>query len=442
MEKNTILLITYNYYPVVSPEAFRWAQIAEYWVEKGYQIYVISSWQPGLFKEECINGVKIYRVGNKLLEILRKNYRQENPYSKTNRTNAPPQKPIKNLINTFLKWIHDHTWKKVYWPDYACLWYFSALKASKIVKKEKKIRNVISISIPFTAHLVGYSLKRKDGKTNWLVDITDPFWFLKDFKVNNHFFYASLNKFIEKKVFIRAEAISVLTEPMKIKYSEIYPESANKIFINPNLLALDENISFSQSSTLPGQKTSLVFIGTLHRAIRRPAYLLRVFHHILQDENIDWMELHFWGNVKDCLDDFKPFEEFIGKKIFIHGLVSKEKAMQAMHDADILVNIGNKSIYQEPSKLVEYASTAKPVLNIIRQKNDCSATFFKKYPAGLNIIEHSIEQKPIEMEKVIAFIKNPPIIDKKSLASFLLPYEIETVANAYLAMINKDGFND
>ena len=146
--------------------------------------------------------------------------------------------------------------------------------------------------------------------------------------------------------------------------------------------------------------------------------------------------MHFWGHVKDCLDDFKPYEKFLGKTIFIHGLVSREKAIQAMNDADILVNIGNKSIYQEPSKLVEYASTAKPVLNIISQKDDCSATFFKKYPAGLNIMEHSIEQKPIEIEKVITFIKNPPIIDKESLASFLLPYKIESITGEYEKMLN------
>ena len=195
-----ILIITHNYYPVVSPEAFRWTKIAEYCVNKGYQIYIVSSWKPGLLKEESINGVKIYRVGNKLLERLRKNSQQENSYNITNRTPAKKKIRITNIINTTLKWIHDRTWKKLYWPDYACLWYLSALKTSKIIKKEKEIRNIISISIPFTAHLVGYSLKRRDRKAKWLVDISDPFWFLRDYKLNNHFFYSGLNKYIERNL--------------------------------------------------------------------------------------------------------------------------------------------------------------------------------------------------------------------------------------------------
>ncbi len=103
MKKNKILIITHNYYPVVSPEAFRWTKIAEYWVKKGIQIYIVSSWKPGLLKEESINGVKIYRVGNRLLEFLRKNFQQKNFYNITNRTPDKKKNPHNKHHKHYIK---------------------------------------------------------------------------------------------------------------------------------------------------------------------------------------------------------------------------------------------------------------------------------------------------------------------------------------------------
>ena len=56
------------------------------------------------------------------------------------------------------------------------LWYFSV---------RMKIKNIpdydllISVSLPFTSHLVAYTLNKKRG-TRWIMDIGDPFYLKKD----------------------------------------------------------------------------------------------------------------------------------------------------------------------------------------------------------------------------------------------------------------------
>ena len=70
-----ILIISYYYIPAISPRAFRWTIIAEYWAKQGEYIDVICSWEPGLARSEIINKVHVHRVGNTVLKILRKRFK-------------------------------------------------------------------------------------------------------------------------------------------------------------------------------------------------------------------------------------------------------------------------------------------------------------------------------------------------------------------------------
>ena len=56
-----------------------------------------------------------------------------------------------------------------------------------------------------------------------------------------------------------------------------------------------------------------------------------------------------------------------------------------MAEADVLVNIGNRTSYQLPSKVVEYAAFGKPILNFLASPDDSSAVFLSKYPFLLNV---------------------------------------------------------
>ena len=70
-----ILIISYYYTPAISPRAFRWTTIAEYWAKKGEYVEVICSWEPGLARSEIINGVHIHRIGNATVQMLRKRFK-------------------------------------------------------------------------------------------------------------------------------------------------------------------------------------------------------------------------------------------------------------------------------------------------------------------------------------------------------------------------------
>ena len=65
----------------------------------------------------------------------------------------------------------------------------------------------------------------------------------------------------------------------------------------------------------------------------------------------------------------EKYSDFINEHVTIVGKVTKEKALQYLWQADVLVNIGNRVENMLPSKVLEYISTGKPVLNIAQLEN-------------------------------------------------------------------------
>ena len=83
-------------------------------------------------------------------------------------------------------------------------------------------------------------------------------------------------------------------------------------------------------------------------------------------------------------------DEYLSGKIsniVYHGEVSPEKADWYAQKADILINIGNKEFNLLPSKLIDYVSMGKPIINISQIENCATLPYMAKYPIGLQLFE-------------------------------------------------------
>ncbi len=433
--KNKILIICYDYLPLETPNSFRWSSIAEYWVQQGYDVYMVCAWKPGSQRKEILNGVYVHRVGGIFEETIRRWIMKKHQSIVLNQTQESSHLTVKQRLILLIKRLHDITWKKIYWPDYACLWFLPAYKKADMLLKRHNIKKLISVSLPFTGHLVGYFVKKKYSKTTWVVDIIDPSFFSDFSPTNNGLFYSGLNRAVERKIFRKAQAVSVLTKSIQEKYSGLFPQSSHKITVNPNLLYYNKDTKSSLFQD--NKKIRLVFVGTLNRTTRGPEHLLQIFEMLLQTEIAESLELHFFGGIDYCEEQFIPYQELMSKRIFLHGRVSRKDAIRAMYSADILVNIGNSNPYQEPSKVIEYASIGKPIINIMTIHNDSSALVLEKYPAAMNIFCPMMKRKTEQLDKLIKFIGNPPYVGADFIEKLIMPYTIDTVANTYLLMLGK-----
>ena len=150
-----ILIISYHFFPENNPRAFRWYESSKQFVSKGIELDVSTNRNDNS-SFEIKEGIRIFRVGKSIANYYRSKHNNfKNNGSKNLLTN------IKASIYSVFKIIHKYAWIKLYWPDFAFLWYFQAIRKSNSLMINHKYDKIITVSLPFTCHLVGLRLKQK-----------------------------------------------------------------------------------------------------------------------------------------------------------------------------------------------------------------------------------------------------------------------------------------
>jgi len=422
-----LLIVSYVYAPDRSPRAYRWTAIAEYWAKQGHQVHVISGWKSGDVRTETLNGVIVWRVGNAIGERLRGLLGRRSHGSTTPSQGTGAQSRLVRLA----KWLYDRTWKLLYWPDYAGFWFFPARKQALRLCETQSFDALISVSHPFTGHMVGLALKSSRPQLPWLADVGDPFSLLVEIPLNNYRLYSRLNRWAEARVLTRAESITVTVDACRTAYERTFPGSAAKTTIIPPLFSLPPLPKGESSELLRDDGRHLVFLGTLYKALRNPLPLLRLFDTLNRNRND--LHLHFLGTVNDCEPCFEPYRHSLGPHLHLHGMVSREHAALCMNKADLLINIGNATSHQLPSKLVEYVSTGRPILNLVSSPDDTSVPFLAEYPAALTLMTGEPDHN--DLDRIANLIDSPPPVSPEFVAHFLSRFTVETLANQYFEQI-------
>jgi hypothetical protein len=419
---------------MLNPRAFRWTALAERWAAQGHHVDVVCAWVPPLSRAEIRNGVSVLRVGGTFSERLRRVLHTGRSHANIEaaRTTVLAERPRAGRIRRLLHWIHDRTWKKLYWPDYACLWRWPAASTAGRLIVQHNHDLLISVSDPFTSHLVGRAVKARRPAIPWIVDIGDPFSFRHDAPTNNYALYARRNRKAERTLFARADVVTVTCEGAAKAYARLYGECASKLKVIPPLLPPRVSMRAGERLFKDDGAYRLLFVGTLYSKFRNPAFLLSLFAR-LREVSARKLQLHFVGSINDCAECFQPYRDLMGQAVVLHGLRNRDYVSHAIDEADLLINIANSNSFQLPSKLVEYVQSEKPILNITRFPDDAATEFLHTYPRLLNLEECERGSSAQQVLILKEFVENTRrISDRAALQRWLEPFTIEKVASAYI----------
>lgn len=143
-----------------------------------------------------------------------------------------------------------------------------------------------------------------------------------------------------------------------------------------------------------------VFAGFLYPELRNPKYVLDLFSKI-DNPNV---HLYIIGTgMERMLYEYK--ENQLKTRLHLIGRVSGEECNSWLASADILVNIGNAASNQVPSKIFQYLSFGKPILNIYKQADCPSLPYLTDYPLALNILERG-QAESVEARKLESWIND------------------------------------
>lgn len=120
-----------------------------------------------------------------------------------------------------------------------------------------------------------------------------------------------------------------------------------------------------------------LFTGYIYGNFRNPDYCFRLFDRI--DERIRF----------DMIATVTPEvrEDLKNHRVVHYERKPLEETRKELLNSDILVNIGNKMLNQVPSKLFEYISYGKPIINICKNRNCPTIPYLEKYKYALNLYE-------------------------------------------------------
>ena len=127
-------------------------------------------------------------------------------------------------------------------------------------------------------------------------------------------------------------------------------------------------------------KINLLFCGWLYSDIRSPKYFLDIAARL--DERFC---IYFMGKECDKLRERFSFET--RAQVITLPQQPYQVALNAMADADILINIGNSVPVHMPSKTLEYINTGKPMVNFHKLPDCPTLHYTKRYPLCLNLWE-------------------------------------------------------
>ncbi|MCB0533696.1 MAG: glycosyltransferase [Lewinellaceae bacterium] len=423
-----LLIISAWYYPFIHPRAHRWTSLAEYWAAQGHEVHVVCARQRGYLKRDQVRGVWVHRAGfDSLKEVV---YYYAGLKGGRGRVGQRVVRP--GWVLRLFTWLYKVVWKKIYFPDDACIWYFPARKQVRALLRQYEFDAVISVSLPFTGHLIGQYAKRKVPDLAWLADIGDPFAQPAQ-ALNNPLFYGRLSRRLEAQIFKLADAIVVTNPAIQAVYRRVYGAVADKVHVVPPLLHPAWQPEDLEPRDSKNSMIHLGYFGALYKPVRTPDALLLLLEKTFAARPYLCGKLlvHFFGEV---FPEF--YEKFVGVAyVQLHGLRSREEIRLAMRQMDILLNIGNTTPYQLPSKAVEYLASGKPVLHLSYVEDDAFVQFWGEDSRLLILSVQQNRVSEVQFRHWLHFLEADFASEDHPQGNRIKPFEIEAVSAAYIKLL-------
>lgn len=365
-----ILFVIKNYYPYDDGSSNCVKSIVEQLSSSGKEVHILSmKYDFNTLDEEVYSNINIHRILDKC----------EIPINDLFINIETPNKIIK-----FAKKIQIILLKSLRRIEYrfnknTILYYERKITTDKIreLNKKYKFDVIISVSQPFFTSVSTFNVVKK-SKTKFIVYQLDPY--SNNLEVEKK--YKNNRLKVEKKVFSRADKIIVTDLIYNENLQGELKSYLNKMRVLKFPL-IKEKIKevVDDDIILSNDYINCAFIGCLYQKIRNPYYLLEIF------KNMSFKKIRLiivGSGMEEMLGEYK---KVLKDRLEIYKKVSQKAAFNFMLNADILINLGNTVPNQMPSKILDYISTGKPIINLYKIDDCPTLEYTKDYELALNIKE-------------------------------------------------------
>lgn len=340
-------------------------------------------------ENEVVNGVQLVRLPSvspivKASESFEKFFTAEGRNRNSARMDFVKKHPVHGL-SLFFKYRPEY-YKKVEQPRY--------LKQIKAFAAEFGPDALVCVCKPILP-----------VETVALSDISCPVYFYQVDPWGFHRIDNAENRedIINRELAVFEKAAHIFTTPVLMGQYAQHPGYSRYLYKAegvefPNIREYIPQKNVKSAISFDGEYINILFCGILTDQFRSPEYALKAVTQLI--DRGEKIRLYFMGvNNSRVLDRYM---EKYPENIFFRDRVPAETAFATMEKADVLFNISNTLDNQVPSKIFDYFSMGKAVLNLQKIENCPAREYFDRYPLSFTIEEN----RETDIHRLSQFLKN------------------------------------
>jgi len=252
---------------------------------------------------------------------------------------------------------------------------------------------IMTHGYPFSAHIVGYLLKKKYPEIFWVADYGDPWSGTPISELYRPCWRVWLDHKIEHHLLKYVDLVTVTTKPTKELYIRQFPQITQKIDLVPMGYDPDDfaEINMFQRDAKERLKLWCVYTGRLYSQARDPLPFFKAIESLLSKypEINKSLSIIFVGEIEDCL--LTVINRSPARGIFkIIPWVPFEESVAWMKSADYLLLFGNRGEMQIPGKIFQYMGANKPIVLFYETKQDPTLAVLEKCTSSL-FVENKVD---------------------------------------------------
>ena len=341
MRPDLVLFIAYPYPPCPAVGAVRPGHFAKYLRRMGYNVKVITAFQPDPPSDEVV--------------------------FVPNRQHIPNRRTFRGLSEMVLR--------KLFFPsDEAMLWTYDAAAAAGELIRRHVHTVVFSTFPPLNSHMVAWKLKRTHG-VRWIADFRDPLAGSPTRELtNSHIWWgpvlnSTVDPVIQRGMFSAADVLIANTDTVAEKWRTEHRTLANKIVHISN--GFDPESTPGAAPAPVRERRVMSHTGSIYSG-RHPGPLLESMDRLIRNGKLDPKRflLQLIGPIaSDAIRDPELFTRLkdVGCVDATGAVLPHAQARQAMCEADYLLLLDviiSGGGQQLPSKVFEYIPIGRPILAI------------------------------------------------------------------------------
>lgn len=356
-----VLLLAYEFPPVLSAQSLRWYYLANELVKEGVELDVLTPSFRDLwgFTPAFNHSLCIYRcfpgpfiaLSGWLGSCLSAGVGSGRGSLSLGRLVHPgPLSSSERLYRALRRGLDQ-----VLIPDLRTEWLPFAWREAQRLNAARHYDLVISSHEPGVDLLLGLRAQKSWG-IPWIVDLADPLVapYSPRWRVR-------WDQALEGRVCHRADSVLVTTEAVGTLLADRHGIPMDRFtLIRQGFDQYWRDDGAAPAPPWPKDHLVLLFTGTLYQGFREPAPLVEAL------ARLDGVFTLFVG-------DMGPFTEELsrlGGRVLLLGKLPHAICLAWQRRADVLVNLGNRQDDQVPGKIYEYLGACRPILHIASSDTD------------------------------------------------------------------------